>query len=333
MSFAAPLYLLSLLAVPAAALLYALFERRRGERSRRWARQAMLPNVVRRSRLRRRLLPPLLLLAGLTFLLLGLARPQRTLASSNGGAPTVVLTIDVSGSMAATDVQPDRIRAARALAVQFLGQLPATYPVALVTFGTTPRLVVPPTLDRANVIAALPTAVIPRSGTAIGDAIGYAVALIDAAAGQRTAGSLSRPGAVVLFTDGGQNAGGTSLTQAAVSSVVDYVPVDPVAVGGLSGVVTQPLELAGVSGETTQIRVPVQVASLRTLARQTGGTFFEAAQAAHSPESFRSVYASLRFHVTAHSSPDDLSAVSAALALGLIAAGVALSGVWFGRVA
>jgi Ca-activated chloride channel family protein len=331
-SFAAPLYLLGLLAVPAAALLYALLERRRDARSRWWARQAMLPNVVRRSRLRRRLLPPLLLLAGLIFLLLGLARPQRTLAGSNAGAPTVVLAIDVSGSMAATDVRPNRIRAARALAVRFLNQLPATYPVALVTFGTTPRLVVAPTLDRGSVIAALPTAVIPRSGTAIGDAVGYAVALIDAAASQRSAGSLYRPGAVLLFTDGGQNAGGTTLTEAAVSSVVDYVPVDAVALGTLSGVVTQPLELSGISGATTQIHVPVQLSALRALARQTGGHFFEAG-AALSPGSLRSVYTSLRFHVAAHTSTDELSADSAVLALALIAAGVALSGLWFGRIA
>jgi Ca-activated chloride channel family protein len=331
-TFGSPLLLIGLVAVPLAAGADLRLERRRARRSQNWTRPAMLPNVVRRSSGRRRLVPPALLLLGLTFLLIGLARPQRTLANARGGAPTIVLELDVSGSMAATDVSPSRIRDARSIAIRFLDRLPATDPVALLTFGNSPNLVVAPTLDRARVIAALPRAVIPRSGTAIGDAVGYGVALVDAAAGQRGAGSLYRPGAVVLFSDGGQNAGGTTLDEAAVSALVNYVPVDTVAIGTPAGVVTQPLEVKGVGTETTQIHVPVQIGPLRVLARQTGGRFFDGVAAA-STRALAPVYASLRYHVSTRSSVDELSADSAGIALALVLIGVALSGLWFGRPA
>ncbi len=333
MSFASPFLLLGLLAVPLAAASFLVLERRRARRFRSFARDAMAPNVVRRSTRRRRLAPLVLFLAALSFLLIGLARPQRTLASNRGGAPPIVLTVDVSGSMAATDIQPDRIRAARALAIGFLNELPSTYPVALVSFGGTPRLLVAPTFNRADVIAALPGTVIHRSGTAIGDAVSYAVALIAGAAGQHAVGSVYRPGAVVLFSDGGQNAGGTTLQEAAVSALVDYVPVDTVAVGSSTGVVSQPLELSGLGNTTTLIHVPVQAAGLRALARQTGGSFFQGAAITASPRALAKVYTSLRWHVASRSTPDELSADAAGVALMLALAGVALSGLWFGRAA
>ena len=148
MTFADPNLLFALLAVPLAAIGYLMLERRRARRSRRWSRGALLPNIVRRRWRRFGYVPALLFLLGLIFLLVGFARPQRVLGDASAGAATVVLTFDTSGSMAADDAQPTRIRAARKVAIQFLNELPSKYRVAVVTFANKVHLAVPPTFDR-----------------------------------------------------------------------------------------------------------------------------------------------------------------------------------------
>jgi Ca-activated chloride channel family protein len=331
-SFGAPYLLFGLLAVPLAALGYRLLERRRVRRSAAWSRQAMLPNIVRRPERRLGSLPVALFLLGLTFLLVGFARPQRVVAASAGGAPTIVLAFDTSGSMAATDVQPSRLRVARNAAIRLLDQLPPQYRVAVVTFADKVRLIVPPTLDRKGLIAQLPARITPLGGTSIGDGIRRSLAVIIAAADQTDSGGLYRPGAAVLFSDGAQTGGGTTLDAAAVSALVDYIPVDAIAVGTPKGVVTQSFEVSGVR-TSAQIAVPAQTAPLRRLARQTGGTLFDAASLAQSPAQLSRVWENLRSSGAQGDTTRELSAASAGVALLLVLAGVVVSGLWFGRVA
>jgi Ca-activated chloride channel homolog len=332
MTFAMPYLLFSLLVVPLAAVGYRILEGRRARRSAAWAKPAMLPNIVRRPSQRLGRLPGVLFLLGLTFLLVGFARPQRVLDGADGAAPTVVLTFDVSGSMAADDVHPTRIRLARSVAIQFLHELPSTYRVAVVTFGGKARLLVPPTFDRERVLAGLPTAVTPRSATAIGDAVSASVAVIGTASGHDQPGGLSRPGAVLLLSDGSQTAAGTTPAEAAVAAVADYVPVDTIAVGTGAGTVTQRSN-TGRRQTSTQIAVPVQPITLRALSRQTGGLFFEAASVARTPSALSGVYEGLRSHTSPTGRTHELSTAAAAVALGFILAGVVLSGLWFGQVA
>ena len=128
MTFASPYLLFGLIAVPLAAIGYRILEGRRTRRAAPWSRQAMLPNIVRRPERKLTYAPEALFLIGLTFLLVGFARPQRVHSNALPQAPTVVLAVDVSGSMDATDVAPTRLRAARAVAVQFLHELPAEIP-------------------------------------------------------------------------------------------------------------------------------------------------------------------------------------------------------------
>jgi Ca-activated chloride channel homolog len=331
-SFASPLLLLALIAVPLAALGYGLLERRRARRSAAWARGAMLPNVVRRPPRELRSAPVALFLLALTFLLVGFARPQWTSNRARGAAPTIVLTFDVSGSMAADDLRPTRLAVARQLALEFLRELPSRYRVAVVTFGNTPQLVVGPTLDRSTVVAGLPSAITPRAGTAIGDAVSYAAAVIVAATGVTNPGALYRPGAVVLFSDGGQNAGGTTPEQAAVSALVDYIPVDTVAIGTPKGVVTQSVKVQGVP-VSTQIPVPVQLSTLRMLSQQTDGSSFRAASVLESPAPMTEVFRNLHSSSSPGHRTADLSAVAAGVGLALMVAGIVLSGLWFWRVA
>jgi Ca-activated chloride channel family protein len=331
-TFAAPHLLFGLIALPLAAAGYWALELRRARRAAAWSRQAMLPNIVLRSPRRLVAVPASLFLLGLTFLLLGLARPEQVLGSNRQEPATIVLTFDVSGSMATHDVRPTRIGAARQLAIRFLNELPSKYRVAVVTFANNPRLVVAPTLDRASVIARLPTAVTARGGTAIGDAIGYAVAVIVAAAGQTGPGSLYRPGAVLLLSDGGQNAGGTTPEDAAVSALVDYIPVDAIAVGTPKATVSQPVKVDG-QLFSNQIPVPVDPTTLQQVARQTGGAFFKASAVAQSPTPLKKVYEDLRSYTMPGRRTHELSAPAAGVALVFILAGIVLSGLWFGRVA
>jgi Ca-activated chloride channel family protein len=234
--------------------------------------------------------------------------------------------------MAATDVKPDRIKAARAIAVQFLRELPSAYPVALVAFANSASLLVPPTTDRGQVIAALPATALRKGATAIGDAINYSVAVVATAAGQLQPGSLYRPGAVLVISDGGQNAGGTTPAQAAVSAAVDYVPVDSIAVGTRRGTVAQTLNLSGVTATTT-MPVPVEPSPLRTVSGETQGSFFGADAVARDPSLLAKVYENLRWHVTTRAGTRALSAVTTGIALLLIVAGGVCSGLWFGRIA
>jgi Ca-activated chloride channel homolog len=330
-TFAAPELLLALIAVPLAAIGYGVLERRRARRAAVWSASALLPNIVRRPRGGLSHVSVALFLLAMAFLLIGLARPQRVLGIETRDPPTIVLTFDVSGSMASRDVSPSRIGAARNIAIEFLKELPTKFRVAVMTFGNQVRLVVPSTLDRARAISKIPAAVTPLSATGIGDGISHAVAEAVAAAGQNRRGALSRPGAVLLFSDGEQTAAGTTPGDATVIAHVNGVPVDTVAMGTRKGTVTQPIRIGGKEKQTYP--VPVQRTALRMIAKGSGGTAFDGISVAQSPTPLSSVYAGLNSYSTAGRRSSELSAAVTAVALILLLAGIVVSGLWFGRVA
>jgi Ca-activated chloride channel homolog len=331
-TFAAPYLLFSLIAVPLAAIGYWILDRRRARRSAPWSSQAMLPNIVRRPARRLSHVPLALFLIGLTFLLVGFARPERVFDNALPQAPTIVLAFDVSGSMDATDVAPTRLQAARNVAVQFLHELPSRYRVAVITFGNKVQLVVPPTFNHSTAIAKLPKHVTPLAGTGIGDGISHSVAVIIDAAGQNGRGSLVRPGAILVLSDGGQTAGGTTPQEAAVSALVDYIPVDTVVFGTSKGIVTQPVKLNDL--ETSAVfPVPVSPTTLRSVSQQTGGTFFEGSAVADSPTPLKTVYRNLRTTTARGHRTHELNEAATGVALAFMLGGLALSGLWFGRVA
>ena len=329
MSFGAPYLLFGLLLVPLAAFGYGVFERRRATRSAAWSRPALLPNMVRRPSRRPRYVPLAMFLLGLTFLLVGFARPQRTLDSVRTGAAAVVLTFDVSGSMAATDVRPTRIGAARNAAIRLLSELPSNYQVGLVTFADKVHLVVPPTFDRKSVIARLPTAVTPLAGTAIGDAINLSVAATVGAVGKSAPGYPHPPGAVVLISDGAQTDIGPQPQDAAQTALAAGVPVDTISVGTQNGVVVQPVNLSNGQASTETIPVPADGTSLQQVSQVTGGTFFPSAAGAR----LAKVYESLGSHTSHERTTRDLSVIAAGAAFVFMVTGIALSGLWFSRIA
>jgi len=236
--------------------------------------------------------------------------------------------------MAAADVAPTRIRAARNLAALFLRELPARYLATVLTFGTKVRVVVPPTSDHADAISHLPTGITPKAGTSLGDAITSAVAVVSST----SAGAVARttyPGAVLIFSDGAQTAGGSTPFDAGDVAVVEGVLVDTVAVGTPTGTVTQPLSVDGFN-TSEQYPVPVDPAALASVAQLTHGhsySFDAAGQAPALARSLRMVYQQLAAPPRRVTHKQQLSSAFAAAALALVAAGIATSGLWFGRAA
>jgi Ca-activated chloride channel homolog len=335
LSFGSPYLLLSLLVVPAAAVGYLLVERRRRARAATWSNPDLLPNLIARRASRYRHIPVVFFLLGLTLLLVGFARPRHDLGKSHQGAVTVVVALDVSGSMAATDLGGSRLDAARRLATQLLEGLPAGDRVGIVTFATSVRLAQSPTLDRSAVLAALPKAVTPRSGTRIGDGIDQAVSAVVDAVGKSYPGSPVHPGVVVLLSDGAQTAGGPPPSQAANTAYLDGIPIDSVAFGTAGGEVKQSV-LVGNRSVPITIDVPVYATDLQAASHVSGGSSYAVsspAGVARASTALSSSYRRLSSTVLPAERRHALSTLTAAIALVLVAAGVVLAAAWFGSAA
>lgn len=321
MSFAAPLLLLFLLLVPAAVAGYVWLERRREVRAAGWAAPALLPNLVERPPTWRRHLPTALLLAGVALLLVGFARPRTSISVKRQEA-TVVLVLDVSGSMAAKDAQPSRLGAARAAALKFVDKLPRGYRMALVTFSDHAAVVVQATHDLTLMRAGIARAKSGPQGTALAEAVSRAIDVGLSVKGQAKA-ERRPPAIVVLFSDGGQTAGHLTIAQAETKAKKSGIPVSAVALGTPDGVVLQPLQ----GGFTERIEVPAQPASLEALARGSAGRFYPSV----STVDVQAIYRDLGSRVGRRNKTVEVTAVAAGGGLALMLAGAVLSGMWFRR--
>ena len=165
MSFQSPWLLLSLLAIPLLVGLYVTSQRRRRAYAVRFTNLALLNQVMGKGPGFRRHLPAILFIAGLAGLLLSMARPQASIRVPKGQT-SVVLAVDVSGSMAATDVQPTRIQAAIDAGRTLIDKLPGNAQVGLVVFNSQAQVVAPLTQDKGSVKDALGT-LAPGGGTAV----------------------------------------------------------------------------------------------------------------------------------------------------------------------
>jgi Ca-activated chloride channel homolog len=318
-TFVWPLALLSLLLIPLAIAGYVLVQRRRVKYAARFTNLNLLANVVDRSPGWRRHLPPAFALAALAALLVCLARPQTTEAIARKRT-TVVLAIDVSGSMAATDVAPTRLAAAREAAKTFLDQLPKSVRVGVVSFASQAQVVTPATDDRNLVRAALDS-LRAEGGTAIGDAIQRSVAVGVAARG--SAGGRKRPFSILLLSDGANSSGITPLEGAARARKAK-APVYTIALGTPNGVVQQEDEF----GNLHTIPVPPDPDTLRRVAAQTGGRFYDAP----SEGDLKAVYERLSSRVGFLQEKHEVSYAFAAGAAVLLLTAGTLSALWFGRI-
>jgi Ca-activated chloride channel family protein len=326
MSFGSPTLLAFLAVVPLAVVVLLVAERRRGRRARAWARPALLPNMAGNPDLRRAVAPAFFL-AAVSLLLVGFARPEAWRSEVKPGA-TVVIAVDDSGSMAASDVAPTRLAAADRLVTQFVEHLPARYRAALVVFSSDEEVKVAPTYDRADIVAALPHTS-QLEGTALGDALALAVRVATQAVGPATKGAARPPAAVLVVSDGGQNAGRLTPTQASTQARKAGVPVSTVVIGTAGGVVTQQLPVQGSSSTVTlRSEVPADPTALKQVASATGGAFYQAP----SPSALDAVYQGLGKHLVHDRVLKEFTVVLIVAAVVLVALGAALSGYWFRRV-
>ncbi|MGZ4334501.1 MAG: vWA domain-containing protein [Gaiellaceae bacterium] len=321
MSFGSPALLALLLAMPLVVGGVVLLERHRRRRASAWAPAALLPNMTVRPTSLRRHLPTALLLVGLVLLLVGFARPKASFHVRSQEA-TLIIVLDVSGSMAANDVQPTRIAAAKTIATRFLHRAPRGYRVALVTFSDHVAVAAPPTHGLDLVRAALARAHTGPQGTALADAVVQAVRI--GASVRGTVRGRRPPAVVVLLSDGGQTAGRVTPQQAALKARQAGIPVSAVLLGTPEGVVQQKLQ----GGYTERLQVPAEPTILETIARQSGGRFI----AGPAVVDVAGAYNELGSRAGKRKKTVEMSAVAAAGGLAFMLAGGLLSGVWFRRM-
>ena len=301
MSFAAPLFLLGLLAVPAGIALHLLAQRRRRRYAVRFPGASLAALASPASP--RRHVPSALLALAVAGLVLALARPETTVAVPVERA-SVVLVTDTSRSMTATDVAPDRLDAARSAAERFLDEAPEELRVGAVAFSDVARVLQPPTTDHDQVRAAL-AGLTADGGTATGDGLAAALETLEG-------GEDRPPAAVVLLSDGKQTAGRDAVTVAREGRV----PVYTVALGTPDGVVD------GI------LRVPPDPEALREIASASGGQAFEASDG----DELTAVYERLGSQLGTREETREVTAIFAAAGLLLLGGALVGSVRGFGRL-
>jgi Ca-activated chloride channel family protein len=342
-TFAHPLLLLTLLAVPAAVGLYLLAERRRMRYAIRFTNVDVLADVLK-GRVWRQYIPPTLFLFAVAALCVGVARPQRTTLVPKDRA-TVILVVDVSRSMEAKDVKPSRIGAAAAAVRLFLDKVPDRLQIGLIAFAGDPAVAAPPTTDHRLVREALDTLQWYPSfgGTAIGDALAEAVRLGQEAVGGgngnlasvRTAAPDQTKGLVsILFlSDGAQTRGELLPLDGADRARAAGIPVYTVALGTPHGTLrfgfSQPPQgFPGGFGQGRVVPVPPDPDTLRAIASRTGGQFF----AARDAKSLRSAYSKLGSRLGRKPGESEITYGFLAGAAGLLVAAGLLSALWSPRL-
>lgn len=316
MSFLEPLRLWLLVGVAALAVLYAVLQLRRRTYAVRFTNVDLLRSVApRRPGWRRHVAAGVYLLA-LVALVVGFARPTRDERVPRERA-TIIMAIDVSLSMEATDVPPSRLEAAQAAARQFLDLVPPKINIGLVTFSGVASVRVPPTTDREAVRRVIDTLELDER-TAIGEAI---FASLDAiAAVPPDEEGTPPPARVVLMSDGTTTDGRPN--EEGVAAARDAgVPVSTIAFGTDYGTIRVP-------EEPVPIPVPVDRPALAAIAQGTGGEFYAAATEAELTRVYEDIGSSVGF-VTEQR---EISTWFVGGALGLLLVAGSLSLVWFSRL-
>lgn len=324
MSFASPFLLWGLLLIPVALVAYFLLQRRRIKYAARFTNLDLLANVVDASPGRRRHVPATFAILALAALVVAMARPQAVVAVPRDDA-TVLLTMDTSASMTATDVPPTRLEAAKSASTSFLDLLPDRFRVGLVSFSSTVSVLEEPSDDREAVRSALDR-IDGDVGTALGDAIVESVALAPDPEEQEEQEEFSggKPLFAILLLSDGANSVGREPLDVLDEAREAGVPIYSIAFGTPSGTV----EITNDFGVTETFRVPPDPATLRQVAEQTGGRFFEAPTEADLEE----VYEEIGSQVSYEDEERELTAAFAGAGAVFLLLGAGLSALWFGRI-
>jgi Ca-activated chloride channel family protein len=334
-SFESPQLLLVLLFVPLGIYVARAIEARRRERA-----GAFLGGGagVRRGSGRRpwrAVLPGALLVAGFVVLALAVARPQATVALPRPEG-TVMISFDVSGSMAASDLPPTRMDTARTIASTIVERQPAGVVVGLVAFSDAGIAVHAPTSDQADILGAIDR-LTPARGTSVGQGLLSALDAIEKARADTPADTYSNRSAapsetfapvdpasdtstvIVLLSDGENNEDPDPLemAQEAADRGIRIVTIGVGSAGGAD------LDLDGF-----KVHTQLDEATLTQIAEMTGGSY----HAADDPDGVEAIYADLQPRLVLRSEPLEVTALFAAIGLALLFAGGVLSLAWAGRL-
>ena len=350
MTFLWPELLWLLLAIPLVVAIYVLLLRRKKKAAVRYASLAMVRDAMGAGQKFRRHVPPILFLLALTAMLLAVARPAAvvTLPSQH---ETVILSMDVSGSMRATDVQPTRLAAAQAAAKAFISEQPRTTRVGIVSFAGTAAVVQPPTQNREDLIAAIDRFQLQR-GTAVGSGILVALKMIfpdvefdlrasnprsDSTRDSKRGVSLdpAKPGekaqpkpvppgsyasaVIVLLTDG-QTTTGPDPMESAKMAADRGVRVFTVGIGTPNG------EILGAEGWSMRVRLDEE--ALKGIATITRGEYFYAGTATD----LKKIYEGMNSRFVMETKETEITALFAAAGALLAVVAAALSMLWFNRI-
>ena len=333
----------ALLLLPLLVLAYLWLLKRRKKSALTWASLGIVKEAMGAQRAWRRHVPPALLLLALAALLVATARPTAVITLPLV-EQTIVLAMDVSGSMRATDVEPNRLIASQVAAKAFIAELPRAVRIGVVSFAGTAAVVQPPTLSREDVVAAIDRFQLQR-GTAIGSGIVLSLATIFPDAGidlsQVTGQRLMpkalgdnkpekqftpvEPGsyssaAIVLLTDGQRTTGPDSM-DAAKMAADRGIKIYTVGIGTKDG------DTIGFDGWSMRVRLDEE--TLKQVAMATRAEYFYAGTA----NDLKKVYQSLGSRLSAQKKETEITALFAALGALLALAAATLSLWWFGRVA
>ena len=344
MTFMWPTLLWLLLLVPLLVAVYVWLLRRKKKASLRFASLSIVREAMDAGPSFRRHIPPMLFLMAIAMMLLAASRPFAVVTLPMQ-QETIMLAMDVSGSMRATDVLPNRMVAAQNAAKAFLTELPRNIKVGIVAFAGSAQVAQIPTLNREDLVSAIDRFQMQR-GTAIGNGIVLSLATlfpdagIDLAQlqyGQRQRGvSIDEkpkekkeftpvaPGsyssaAIILLTDGQRTTGVDSLEAAKLASERG-VRVYTVGVGTTSG------ETIGFEGWS--MRVKLDEETLKAIANKTQADYFYAGTAAD----LKKVYETLSSRLTVEKKETEISGLLALVAAALAIASAGLSMLWFNRI-
>ena len=341
MSFQWPEMLWLLLLVPALVALYLWLLRRRRKTAVRLASVALVKQAMGSTSAWRRHVPPLLLLSAIGVLLLASARPMAVVRLPSQ-QETIILAMDVSGSMRAADVQPNRLVASQAAAKAFVEGLPRSVRIGVVSFAGTAAVVQAPTFSREDVYAAIDRFQLQR-GTAIGSGIVLSLATLFPDEGidlSQITGARAMPpspddqpkktfkpvepgsyrsAAVILLTDGQRTTGPDPL-EAAKMAAERGVRVYTVGIGTKAG------EIIGFEGWSMRVRLDEE--TLKSIAAFTQANYFYAGTA----EDLKQVYQGLSSRLVVETKETEVSALLAVAGALLVLMAASLSVWWFGRV-
>jgi Ca-activated chloride channel family protein len=302
MTFLAPELLFGLLLIPVAIGFYLWTQRRRSRYAVRFTNLDLLANLTPRRPAWRRHVPPVLYLGAIAALLIGLARPTMVIPVPREDA-TILLAMDVSGSMRATDVDPSRLDAAKAAAISFIDQIPEGVRIGIVSFASEPNTLVSPTTDRAELVAAI-DGLTARDGTAMGDAL---MQVLDIAERIQA-----------------EDADAPDATATPTPAATLGVPIYTIALGTPEGTV----EVLNEFGEQVTLEVPPDTETLDRIAEITGGQSFDAPSATD----LEAVYANLESRVGYTEEVQEVTFLLVAAGLVLVIVGAGASALWFGRL-